>query len=498
MSFFILTFVSVLAIGLAQKDPHYMDGRTTMVHLFEWKFDDIAKECEDFLGPKGFGGVQVSPINENLMIKDRPWFERYQPMSYKIITRSGNEIEFKNMVNRCKKVGVNIYVDTVVNHMAADAQPAYGTGGTTANPEKLSYPGVPYNSVDFHTPICQIDSADYTNNAANVRNCELNGLHDLNQTKTHCRNEIIKFFNKVIGFGVAGLRIDAAKHMWPSDLEFIYNQLNCLHTKSERSSNKQAYIYQEVIDLGGESVSKFEYNNLGNVIEFLFGIILGGMFRGQDKLARLQTFSNSSAWGLLESKDALVMIDNHDNQRGHGAGGATILTYKDPKPYKMAIAFMLAHPYGHPRVMSSYNFTDPSQGPPANSDDSIISPEIVNGQCSNGWVCEHRWPQIYHMVEFRNLVNNEPLQNWWSDGNNQIAFSRGSKGFVAFAVEGDLREKLQTGLPRGTYCDVITGDIVDGKCSGKSVDVDDDGHALIEILSSDPEGVLALHIHRKL
>lgn len=31
-----------------------------MVHLFEWKWDDIAAECERFLGPRGFGGIQVS------------------------------------------------------------------------------------------------------------------------------------------------------------------------------------------------------------------------------------------------------------------------------------------------------------------------------------------------------------------------------------------------------------------------------------------------------
>ena len=41
------------------KDPHYLDNRTTMVHLFEWKFEDIADECERFLGPAGYGGVQV-------------------------------------------------------------------------------------------------------------------------------------------------------------------------------------------------------------------------------------------------------------------------------------------------------------------------------------------------------------------------------------------------------------------------------------------------------
>lgn len=63
MSAFVLIFTSFLAIALAQKDPRYMDRRTTMVHLFEWKFNDIAKECEDFLGPMGYGGVQVCIMN---------------------------------------------------------------------------------------------------------------------------------------------------------------------------------------------------------------------------------------------------------------------------------------------------------------------------------------------------------------------------------------------------------------------------------------------------
>ena len=39
-----------------------------MVHLFEWKWRDIANECETFLGPSGFGGVQVSPPTENTVI----------------------------------------------------------------------------------------------------------------------------------------------------------------------------------------------------------------------------------------------------------------------------------------------------------------------------------------------------------------------------------------------------------------------------------------------
>jgi hypothetical protein len=43
----------------AQKDPTVVAGRSAIVHLFEWKFNDIAAECERFLAPRGFAGVQV-------------------------------------------------------------------------------------------------------------------------------------------------------------------------------------------------------------------------------------------------------------------------------------------------------------------------------------------------------------------------------------------------------------------------------------------------------
>lgn len=57
----LILFVVTLALSnvFGQKDPHFADGRNTIVHLFEWHWDDIANECENFLGPKGYAGVQV-------------------------------------------------------------------------------------------------------------------------------------------------------------------------------------------------------------------------------------------------------------------------------------------------------------------------------------------------------------------------------------------------------------------------------------------------------
>src|SRR6478735_3567371 len=31
-----------------------------LAHLFEWRWTDIARECEAYLGPAGFTGVQIS------------------------------------------------------------------------------------------------------------------------------------------------------------------------------------------------------------------------------------------------------------------------------------------------------------------------------------------------------------------------------------------------------------------------------------------------------
>ena len=77
-------------------------------------------------------------------------------------------------------------------------------------------------------------------------------------------------------------------------------------------------------------------------------------------LYHYSTLSYFQAQGWSDGMHALVFVDNHDNQRGGG-----VLTYKEDYNYKLASGFLLAHPYGFKRVMSSYDFTDFDQGPPS-------------------------------------------------------------------------------------------------------------------------------------
>ncbi|CAO1327181.1 unnamed protein product [Diamesa serratosioi] len=469
-------------------DPHFVNGHEGIVQLFEWKYEDIANECETFLGPKRFGGVQISPPNENVIIPGRPWYERYQPMSYLLNSRSGTERDFLDMTTRCNAVGVRIYSDVVFNHMAANQMnetAAIGTGGSKANPAKRDYPAVPYNVSNFH-PLCALN--DYQN-VYQVRNCELVGLHDLNQTLEDTRSRIVQFLNHLIDLGVAGFRVDAAKHMWPSDLKIIYNSLQTLNSSFGFTPEAYPFIYQEVIDNGGEAISKYEYT-FAAVSEFRYSSELSRCFSGNDDLRWLKTFGE--LWSLLPTQFALVFINNHDNQRS-----GNILTYKSKKKYIMAQAFSLAHPYGIKRIMSSFAFNKSGQGPPADANETILTPITnSNGQCINGWVCEHRWRQSFAMIEFMNTVHDTNITYWWDNQKNQIAFSRDNKGFIAFNLnDGDMHKKMiKTGLSAGVYCDVITGEKIGTLCTGKSIVVNDHGIAEISLRDNDENGVIAIHI----
>nr|XP_033772196.1 pancreatic alpha-amylase-like [Geotrypetes seraphini] len=510
----ILLLLVTAGLCAAQHNSNTKAGRTSIVHLFEWRWEDIASECERYLAPNGFGGVQVSPPNENIIITNpsRPWWERYQPISYKLCTRSGNEQQFRDMVTRCNNVGVNIYVDAVINHMCGSGggSGTHSTCGSYFNAGSRDFSAVPYSGWDFNDGKCKTGSGEIENyNDANqVRDCKLVSLLDLALEKDYVRGKIAEYMNKLIDIGVAGFRIDASKHMWPGDMKAIFDRLHMLNTQWFPSGAKP-FIFQEVIDLGGEAISASEYFGVGRVTEFKYGAKLGNVIRrwNGEKMAYLKNWGEG--WSFMPSDKALVFVDNHDNQRGHGAGGASILTFFDARLYKMGVGFMLAHPYGFTRVMSSFrwprNFVNGKDvndwmGPPSYSD-GTTKPVAINADttCGNGWVCEHRWRQIRNMVGFRNVVDGQSFANWWDNGSNQIAFGRGNKGFVIFNNDDwNLDVTLKTGLSGGTYCDIISGQKENGRCTGHQIQVGSDGSAYFQISSSAEDPFVAFHIDSKL
>ena len=61
-----------------------------------------------------------------------------------------------------------------------------------------------------------------------VRNCKLVNLADLALDHDYVRGKIANYLNHLIDLGVAGFRVDAAKHMWPGDLSAVFGQLKVM------------------------------------------------------------------------------------------------------------------------------------------------------------------------------------------------------------------------------------------------------------------------------
>lgn len=61
-----------------------------------------------------------------------------------------------------------------------------------------------------------------------------------------------------------------------------------------------------------------------------------------------------------------------------------------------------------------------------------------------------------------------------------------------------MNVNLQTGLPAGTYCDVISGQKEGNECTGKQVYVSGDGTANFQISNTDEDPFVAIHVDAKL
>ncbi|KAG8902233.1 hypothetical protein FRB99_004719 [Tulasnella sp. 403] len=368
-------------------------SKAVIVQMFEWTWDSIATECKSFLGPAGYGYVQVSPPANH--IQGSQWWTDYQPISYTLTSKRGTRSQFGLMINACHQAGVGVIVDTIWNHMSALAS---GTGYSGQSFTKYNYPGI-YMTQDFHHNCASPDGQIHNyGNRSEVQFCELVGLADLATETEHVRTRLAAYANDLLSLKADGFRLDAAKHIPAADIANILSRLS-----------RSVYVTQE---------------------------------------------------------------SNHDTERNGNS-----LNYRSPNnAYTLATIFSLSFPYGTPTVLSSYQFS--------NSDDG--APDGGAGTCSsnggtNGWNCQHRWLAISGLVGFFNKVTGTTLNNWVVGSSSQIAYGRGSVGFVVINNSGSPWTKtFTTSLPDGNYCDVVHGMASSGKCSANSVKVT--GHVFTAVI----------------
>jgi alpha-amylase len=480
-------WAALAAIGLASASlpALALNPRDTSVQLFQWSWNDIATECQQWLGPKGYGGVQISPPHASKVAGG--WWGVYQPVNYLNLTsRMGTEAQLRSMVTACKNAGVRVYADIVVNQLADGTGTA--TDGSAYNGTTLSYPA--FSANDFN-PNCVIADSDYNSPATvdRVRNCRLGGLPDLATQNAYVQGQIVNYLVKLLQMGFDGFRIDAAKHMPPGALAQIINAVKARQPKT--LSGEEIWITQEIIPDG--ATNRADYAGIGTINEFKYTYLMRDAFRNANgqNLASIPAAMGSwgnwgGAWGFLPPQQATVFLNNWDTERNSGdslnasnyISGQTNDT-RGTARYDLANVFMLAQGYGEAQVQSGYRFSV------KDADRPTVSP-YSNGvaQINVVWDFVHRWRPVSNMVKFRSVTNGHPVTNWTTGSGSQVAFSRGTKGFVALNNSTSAWSRsFATGLPAGTYCNVLTGErnAAGTGCTGDSVTVSSSGTATLNI-----------------
>jgi len=488
-----------LMAGIATPAQAALNPADTSVQMFRWKWNDIARECTNWLGPQGYGAVQVSPPHAAANVG--PWWDVYQPVNFTSLnSKMGTEAEFQAMINTCHSAKVRIYVDAVVNHMAAGSGTA--TNGNTFNSTTLSYPF--FSGSDFH-PACDIQGGDYGSpgNRNAVMNCRLVGLPDLKTESAYVQGQIKNYFNKLVAMGVDGIRIDAAKHIQPTHIGAILGLTNRTTTSGEA-----LWVTQEVIP--DSNANRAEYFPNGTLNEFQYTFAMKSMFRNEGtSISQVRSIMGSpgnwgGSWGFIPTDKASVFVNNWDTERNASSLVASdfiaghVNDTQGNKRYDLANIFMLAWPYGHAQLHSGYRFSNHDQAPPSASPFDASGNPLIN----QSWDFIHRWSNISNMVKFRSTVAGTGV-DWFVQGNaNQIAFARGAKGFVAINNDSaGWNASLQTMLPAGTYCNVVVGllNATGTGCTGASLTVGSNGIVTVSIAGNNGASTpaVALHINQK-
>ena len=464
--------------------------------LWEWNWSSIARECPR-LARDGYDGVQVAPpqnsVKRTAVEADNPggtgsavlhpWWEVYQVVSYDLTSRMGDEQQFRAMVGACRRTGVKVYVDAVINHTTGQGSTSYGGQGFSP----YHYPAIPYNRSDFHVGNGECPSSDGGiqdfNNKLQVFNCNLVGLEDLDTDKPKVQRTLAAYLNKLLGYGVSGFRVDAAKHVGQDDLDAIYSRLN------RTRDGVKPYWALEVFQGGPGILAPQAFTRSGDVLGLPAAEQIRNAFESytaeqEGSIATLEVFGTAS--GVTASKDTLSFVTNHDTDRN-----GPYLSYQDGARYKLATKWLLASGYGSPQVYSSFTWGPPTtppsgatdddragktQGPPSNADGLITDTSCSNGQ----WTCDHRDSGIVAMVKWHQYVGSAKRANFYTDDANLIAFSKGNRGWAAFNNDRAAKTvRVQTGLPRGTYCDLVNDTSTRG-CSAE-VKVNRNGIARVRV-----------------
>jgi alpha-amylase len=281
-------------------------GEPVALQYFHEDWSTITENLER-VAASGYDAIWIQQPAKNRLDRDDTDGRNDPPLGYQPVdlrdfdSALGTEDELRTLIDTAHDEGVEVYVDTVLNHMAAGRDPKY------------EFPQFGYR--DFH----HVDDPDEETK-------ELLGLPDLDQSSSYVRSQLKAYVEKIADLGADGYRFDAVKHIPESFFAEYANQwaedlgmFRVGEVLDGRVSYVQGYVDQ------GPGMHAFDYP-----LHFL----IEDVFDGGD-ISRLRDA------GLVAQDPfhAMPFVENHD--------------VDGPSQYKLAHAFVLTIE-GYPMVYNLY------------------------------------------------------------------------------------------------------------------------------------------------
>ncbi|WP_211194942.1 alpha-amylase domain-containing protein [Halorhabdus amylolytica] len=310
-------------------------GESVAFQYFHEDWETITNDL-DRVASRGYDAIWIQQPAKGAVTKEEQNGRNDPPLGYQPVdlrnfdSELGTETELETLIDTAHDNGVEVYLDTVMNHMAAEPDDTF-----------------PYfSSRDFHNEggiedwAYQFDPRDdrcYENGSPKdpdkiecdpdmVEDGDLLGLKDLDQNKQYVRDQLKRYMEDIAALGADGYRFDAVKHIPES---FFANYAN------QWAENLDMFRVGEVLSGSTDYVSGYVNAGPGmHAFDYPLYFVLQGVFDHGD-MSRLE------GAGLVAQNPwrAMPFVENHDQD--------------GPTQYELAHAFVLTIE-GYPVVYNRY------------------------------------------------------------------------------------------------------------------------------------------------
>lgn len=427
-------------------DPNAVNT-DVILHAWSWNFPEIAANMKK-IADAGYTMVQTSPVQNCYApegsgkkifddnVTEGNWYYYYQPTDWKIGNNIlGSKEQMQAMMDSAAKYNVKIIVDVLPNHTAFDIDAV---------------------SDDFYKAVGGRDKMFHSNGLQPVEDyndrlqCTLwasGALPDVNTENPDFQKYYMQFVNELLAMGVRGFRYDTAKHIGvhsdPVDAASGVKENDFWDVATGRKAVKgvklavpydSLFVYGEVLQ--DKNVPEKEYADYFGQTASGYGHILREVIEKRNaKGVDLKNWHHESAPEFLTT-----WVESHDTYaNAHESAHLT------DDQIRNGWVFLTARQNGTPLFFSR----------PAGSTRQSYWGNNVLGARGND---EFFHPEVVAVNKFRQDMNGQKEDLQMSDNGEVLLVNRGKKG-AAIVNLSKIANKinLPTGLPNGTYRDVVYG-----------------------------------------